>query len=79
VDDDIWIMDRELIADCLVNALTNAARYAASKVALEIRVESDWLRLTVADDGPGYADEIIGRHFPAAASASSSREGSKPP
>ncbi|MDD5248172.1 MAG: ATP-binding protein [Rhodocyclaceae bacterium] len=64
VVDDVWIMDRELIADCLVNALTNAARYAGSKVTLELRAESDWLSITVVDDGPGYAREVIGGRTP---------------
>jgi signal transduction histidine kinase len=65
VPDDVWIMDRELIADCLVNALTNAARYASGKVVLGMRAESDWLCITVTDDGPGYADEVIGGQMPA--------------
>ena len=64
VPDLVWLLDRELIADCLVNALTNAARYAQRKVVLDIRTTADWLSITVADDGTGYPESIIGGEVP---------------
>lgn len=62
--DDIWFLDRELIADCLVNALANAARHARENVVLDIKVAGDWLSVSVTDDGPGYDDAIIRGEVP---------------
>lgn len=59
VPDELWIMDRELIADCLVNALLNAARQAHTSVTLAFAVCDDWLEVRVDDDGPGYPPEIL--------------------
>jgi signal transduction histidine kinase len=64
VPDELWIIDRELIADCLVNALLNASRHAAAKVTLTMNVESDWLAIDVADDGPGYPEGILAGEAP---------------
>jgi signal transduction histidine kinase len=56
-----WLLDRELIADCLVNAIANARRHARSRVLVEARVEApnpaggEFLLITVADDGDGFA------------------------
>jgi signal transduction histidine kinase len=65
VPEDLWIMDRELVADCLVNALLNASRHAVAKVTLTMKIESDWLAIDVADDGPGYPDGILAGEAPA--------------
>lgn len=62
---DIWFMDRELIADCVINALANASRHAASRVVLDFRTEPEGLAITVTDDGPGYDDAILQGHAPA--------------
>lgn len=59
VANDIWFLDRELIADCVVNALANAARYARERVALDLRIADDWLSITVTDDGAGYGEHIL--------------------
>jgi K+-sensing histidine kinase KdpD len=58
-DDEVWILDRELVADCLVNALLNAARNAGKQVALELRVSGGWLELSVSDDGPGFPQGVL--------------------
>lgn len=55
---DPWICDRELVADCMVNAVQNALRHARSRVRVEAEVSAGWLRLTVADDGPGFPDTL---------------------
>lgn len=52
--DGFWVCDRELIVDCLVNALQNALRAARHKVILQARATDDNLELTIADDGPGF-------------------------
>lgn len=64
VPDDLWIMDRELVADCLVNALLNASRQAKAGVVLEFAVDAGWLRLQVTDDGPGYPPDVLGGQEP---------------
>lgn len=63
--DEEWLLDRELVADCLVNAIANARRHARSRVQVEARVDTaaeagspgspGFLVITVADDGDGYA------------------------
>jgi hypothetical protein len=56
-----WICDRELVADCLINALQNALRHARSTVRLEADEIDGQLVLTVADDGPGLP-EVLPSH-----------------
>lgn len=60
VPDAVWLLDRELIADSLVNALSNAARYARQRVVLDFRIEDDVLFIAVMDDGDGFPESIIG-------------------
>jgi signal transduction histidine kinase len=57
---DHWFFDRELIGDCLVNALQNALRFARSHIVLRAAVEGDYFVFRVEDDGPGYPDVIPG-------------------
>lgn len=57
--DCLWLLDRELIADCLVNALVNASRYAKARVTLSAQVQDERLLLTVEDDGPGFPPEVL--------------------
>jgi signal transduction histidine kinase len=54
--DGFWICDRELIADCLVNALRNARRHARRAIHLGATEVDGQLLLGVADDGPGFPD-----------------------
>ncbi len=65
VADEVWIMDRELIADCLVNALLNASRHARAEVALELAADAGGLRIDVTDDGPGFPPQVLGGEEPA--------------
>lgn len=55
--DGFWVCDRELVADCLVNALQNALRHARREVRLEAADDDGRLALSVADDGEGFPDE----------------------
>lgn len=52
---DEWPLDRELLTDILNNAVQNAGRFARSQIRLSAGLEDGGLRLTVDDDGPGYA------------------------
>ncbi len=57
---ELWLFDRELIEDCLINALQNAVRFARSRVRLSAELTNGFLVLRVADDGPGYPPAIPG-------------------
>jgi signal transduction histidine kinase len=52
--DQIWLLDRELVEEALVNAIQNARRYARRRIRLGAEVAGDWLNLRVEDDGPGF-------------------------
>jgi signal transduction histidine kinase len=52
--DDFWILDRELVADSLVNAIRNALRFARSRLLIKVFCENQTLHLMVEDDGPGF-------------------------
>jgi signal transduction histidine kinase len=59
--------DRDKITQVLTNLIANAIKFTASggrvRLALEATPESDWLRLTVADTGPGIPPEEAKRIF----------------
>lgn len=55
---DFWVFDRELIADCLVNAVQNALRHARQQVHLRVGDADGQLLLSVADNGPGFPDHL---------------------
>lgn len=61
---ELWIMDRELVADCLVNALLNGSRHADRRVTLELAIDDGWLQLRVADDGPGFPPGVLAGEEP---------------
>jgi signal transduction histidine kinase len=64
-DAEPWIMDRELVADCIVNALLNASRHARARVTIEFRTTADGLCIEVADDGPGFPEAVLRGEEPA--------------
>jgi signal transduction histidine kinase len=45
------------------NLLSNAARHAASRVRMTVTADKDAAVLSVADDGPGFDDELLRRAF----------------
>lgn len=51
--------DFHLISRLFKNALDNAARYAQSKIHIELLSKSDALEIIVTDDGPGLTPEAI--------------------
>lgn len=55
--------DRELLATVLDNLLSNAARYAKTEIVLSVRSEDERIRIAVADDGLGLAEEDIPHLF----------------
>lgn len=54
-------VDTEVVMQVCDNILSNAARYAKSRVTLSLWCEEDVFVLSVADDGPGFAPEALGK------------------
>jgi signal transduction histidine kinase len=53
----------EWVDRVVANLVTNAMRHARSRVDVTIDATADGVRLTVADDGPGFPDELLSRAF----------------
>ena len=49
--------DEDAIRQLMWILLDNGFRHARSRVSVALKVEGDWTRLTVADDGPGIATD----------------------
>ncbi|CAB1367824.1 sensor histidine kinase [Denitratisoma oestradiolicum] len=55
-----WAFDAYLVKVALLDALRNALRHARHRVSLSVTAEpGGGIRLSVADDGPGYPAEIL--------------------
>lgn len=50
----LWLFDRELVGEALVNAIQNARRFAVSRIRIGADATRGWLNLRVEDDGPGF-------------------------
>lgn len=61
VPDDEYRLDTESYSRVLENLLQNALRFANKTVYLSWTVENKKLLTTVADDGPGFALEVLKR------------------
>jgi signal transduction histidine kinase len=55
--------DEDAVVRILENLLSNADRYAASAVNVEVTESAGWVQLTVADDGPGIPADQRARVF----------------
>lgn len=56
-EESLWI-DKEMVLEVVDNLLSNAIRFAASKVEICLETsEEDLLRIYVKDDGPGFTEE----------------------
>jgi signal transduction histidine kinase len=47
--------DEDAVRQLMWILLDNALRHSRSRVSVELRIEGEWARLAVADDGPGIA------------------------
>lgn len=54
-------LDPELVFQVFENLMSNAARYAREQVEIAVCAGDGELRLTVADDGPGFPPEALKR------------------
>ena len=55
-----WVnLDRGLFLTVAENLIANAARFACSRMELSLKTDNGFLMLTVADDGPGFPQELI--------------------
>lgn len=52
-------IDHGLFLTAAENLLGNAARYARERIAVSLTVDGGRLSLTVADDGPGFPEELL--------------------
>jgi signal transduction histidine kinase len=62
-DDAVAELDPLRARQVLDNLLDNALRHARSEVRVEAMVEPGSVRLTVADDGPGFSAAALGAAF----------------
>ena len=58
-DSDYLFIDKELIMEVYENILSNAERYADSKITVNISVIKNFLKITVQDDGMGFTDKAL--------------------
>lgn len=60
VDEELsWFFDRELIYLMLYDVVINAMRYQCKNLYIEASIESEFLKLTIRDDGPGYPESML--------------------
>jgi two-component system sensor histidine kinase RegB len=45
----------------LGNILQNAMQFATTAVRVETRIDTQWIAMTVSDDGPGFSSSLLGR------------------
>ena len=58
-DQEVLMIDEELVLEVYENLVSNAARYAASWINIEVTVCDGTLRLVVEDDGRGFTPEAL--------------------
>lgn len=51
--------DRDKLLQALLNVLSNAVRYAEKRIDVQVHLSRGRITLTVADDGPGIAQELL--------------------
>jgi len=58
-DIDIVILDTELVSEVYENLLSNALRYAESKINADIEISDKKIILSVSDDGKGFSEKSL--------------------
>ncbi len=54
-----WYFDLDLIGSIVHNVIVNCVRYTKSEILVKASVQDDLLEILIADNGPGYPDEMI--------------------
>jgi signal transduction histidine kinase len=57
------IADPDRTAQALNNLITNALHYGDGTITLTTRADGELIELHVADEGPGFPEELLGRAF----------------
>ena len=60
-DDLRWYFDADLIGSVVHNVFVNSTRYTKTTIAVGAELVDDLLCITIADDGPGYPEDMLRR------------------
>lgn len=58
-EDFAWYFDADLVGGVVHNILVNCIRYTKTKIILKADLRDNYLCISIADDGPGYPDEML--------------------
>ncbi|MBD5159329.1 MAG: sensor histidine kinase, partial [Ruminococcus sp.] len=58
-DTDILFIDVQLVMEVYENIMSNAVRYADSRISADITVSGDRMKITVLDDGKGFTKKAL--------------------
>jgi len=56
-----WPFDDVLLSSAVRNAAMNSMKFAKSKILLSADIVNNMLKITVADDGPGFPEKMWGK------------------
>ena len=65
--------DRDRVGQILINLVSNAQRFASSRVEVRTEEVADHVEVVIADDGPGFAPELLPLDYARFARADSQR------
>jgi signal transduction histidine kinase len=54
-----WFFDADLVGSVVQNVIVNCSRYTRAELLVSAKVEDDFLRIIVADDGSGYPPSML--------------------
>ncbi len=54
-----WYFDPDLIGGVVHNIIVNCIRYTSSRILIKAEKKEDFLCISVADDGPGYPQDML--------------------
>ncbi len=57
----LWFYDETLVRMVLMNAVSNARRYARHEICLSAVDTGEWLEISVRDDGAGYPEVMLAK------------------